>query len=681
MQTTLRILLLEDNPLDAELIEETLRSDGVECETERVDTREGFKAALEKCGFDLVFADYSLPTFDGMTALAITRRLRPDLPFIIISGRIGEEIAIEALKSGATDYVLKNNLSRLAPSVRRVLRETEEQEARRKAEEELRKAHAELERRVQERTAELATANEALRIEVIERKRAEERLRESEERLQSILKSLDDCIWSASVDGTQIHYLSQAVERIWGRLPSDFYENPRLWLETAHPENRPKVEEAFGALLEAGELDIEYQVVRSDGAVRWVHNRCHIICEENGRPLRLDGIATDITERKSLEAQFLRAQRLESIGRLASGIAHDLNNILSPVLMGAQMLQMKSSNAGDQRLLEVMLGNIERGADMVKQILLFARGIQGERIQLQPKHLIREIIKVLTDTFPKSVQVKSSIPEDPWLVLGDTTQIHQVLMNLCINARDAMPGGGTLSISTENLRLDEIYMRMNPEAKTGEYVLITVADTGEGIPQQLLSKIFDPFFTTKEQGKGTGLGLSTVQGIVKNHGGFINVYSEVGKGTEFKIYLPVAESPHAISEAVQTDWPMGNGELILVVDDEAAVRELAKNVLETFGYRALVASDGAEAMAIYAERRGEIELVVTDLMMPVMDGPATIRALQRLDPKVKIIAVSGLSGNGRMLEAAHAGVKSFLPKPYTADRFLKAIAEILSGGR
>jgi signal transduction histidine kinase len=387
MQPPLSILLLEDNPLDAELIEETLRSDGVECETERVDTREGFIGAVEKDRFDLVFADYSLPAFDGMAALAITRQMRPDLPFIIISGRIGE-------------------------------------------------------------------------------------------------------------------------------------------------------------------FDLEYRIVRSDDTVRWVHNRCHIIREENGRPLRLDGIATDITERKSLEAQFLRAQRLESIGRLASGIAHDLNNILAPVLMGAQLLQLRLPNADDQRLLEVMLGNVERGADIVKQILLFARGIQGERIQLQPKHLILEIVKVVTDTFPKSVQVKSSIPEDPRLIVGDTTQIHQVLMNLCINARDAMPNGGTLSIRTENIRLDEIYVRMNPEAKTGEYVLIAVADTGEGIPQQLLSKIFDPFFTTKEQGKGTGLGLSTVQDIVKNHGGFINIYSEVRRGTEFKINLPVAESPHAISEAV-----------------------------------------------------------------------------------------------------------------------------------
>jgi CheY-like chemotaxis protein len=250
-------------------------------------------------------------------------------------------------------------------------------------------------------------------------------------------------------------------------------------------------------------------------------------------------------------------------------------------------------------------------------------------------------------------------------------------MNLCVNARDAMPDGGALTIGVENVRLDEIYVRMNPEARTGEYVIIAVADTGEGIPQQLLSKIFDPFFTTKEQGKGTGLGLSTVRGIVKSHGGFVNVYSEVGKGTEFKIYLPVAESTHAISEAVQTDWPMGNGELILVVDDEATEPELAKNVLEMLGYRALMAGDGAEAMAIYAERLDEIQAVLTDLIMLVMDGPATIRALQRLNPEVKIIAVSGLSGNGRMLEAAQAGVKLFLPKPYTAERLLKAISEIL----
>jgi PAS domain S-box-containing protein len=670
----INILLVDDNPSNLLALETILQAP----DRNLVRASSGEEALRFLLDEDaaVILLDVHMPSISGLETAALIRgreRTR-GVPIIFLTAyddNAGDDRISRSYALGAVDYIIKPIdpealKSKVAVFVE-LYRKTEQ----------IKQLYAELEQRVRERTAELATTNEVLRIEVIERMRADERLRESEARLQSILKSLDDCIWSASLDGTQIHYLSQAVERIWGRSPADFYANPQLWLETAHPEDRLKVEEAFKALLEAGELDIEYKIVRPDGAARWVHNRGHIIREENGRPFRLDGIATDITEKKSLEARFLRAQRLESIGRLASGIAHDLNNILSPVLMGAQMLQLKLSSADDRRMLEIMLGNIERGADMVKQILLFARGVQGERIPLQPRHLIREIIKVVTETFPKSVHVKSSVLEDPWLIMGDTTQIHQVLMNLCVNARDAMPGGGTLMISAENVRLDEIYVRMNPEARTGEYVMIAVADTGEGIPQQLLSKIFDPFFTTKEQGKGTGLGLSTVQGIVKSHGGFINVYSEVGKGTEFKIYLPVAESPHAISEAVQTDWPTGNGELILVVDDEAAVRELAKNVLETFGYHALMAGDGVEAMAIYAERRGEIHAVLTDLMMPVMDGPATIRALQRLDPEVKIIAVSGLSGNGRMLEAAQAGVKLFLPKPYTADRLLKAISDIL----
>ncbi len=670
----INILLVDDNPSNLLALETILQAP--DRNLVRASSGEEALRFLLDGDAAVILLDVHMPSISGLETAALIRgreRTR-GVPIIFLTAyddNAGDARVSRSYALGAVDYIIKpidpGALKSKVAIFVELYRKTEQ----------IKQLYAELEQRVRERTAELATTNEVLRVEVIERMRAEERLRGSEARLQSILKSLDDCIWSASPDGKQIHYLSQAVERIWERIPSDFYASPQLWIETVHPDERAKVEEAFKALLEAGELDIEYQIVRPDGATRWVHNRGHITREESGRPLRLDGIATDITEKKSLEAQFLRAQRLESIGRLASGIAHDLNNILSPVLMGAQMLQLKLPNADDRRMLEIMLGNIERGAEMVKQILLFARGVQGERTPLQPRHLIREIIKVVTGTFPKSVRVKSSVSEDPWLILGDATQIHQVLMNLCVNARDAMPDGGALTISVENVRLDEIYVRMNPEARTGEYVRIAVADTGEGIPQQLLSKIFDPFFTTKEQGKGTGLGLSTVQGIVKSHGGFVNVYSEVGKGTEFKIYLPVAESPHAISEAVRTDWPTGNGELILVVDDEAAVRELAKNVLETFGYRALVAGDGAEAMAIYAERRDEIQAVVTDLMMPVMDGPATIRALQRLNPKIKIIAVSGLTGNGRMLEAAQAGVKLFLPKPYTADRLLKAISEIL----
>jgi len=264
-------------------------------------------------------------------------------------------------------------------------------------------------------------------------------------------------------------------------------------------------------------------------------------------------------------------------------------------------------------------------------------------------------------------------------VVGDITQLHQVLMNFCVNARDAMPGGGKLSIKAENVRIDDNYARMNLEAKPGRFVLITISDTGIGIPSNILDKIFEPFFTTKEHGKGTGLGLSTAMGIVRSHGGFITVYSEVGRGTQFNIHIPSVETSQAeqVDEA-QAETPMGHCELILVIEDEAAICEIAKGTLETYGYRAITASDGTEAVAIYAQNKDEIKAVLTDMMMPYMDGLVTIRALQKMNPQVKIIASSGLTDNSRATEAASMGVEIFLPKPYTADQLLNTLAELLS---
>lgn len=803
MQMPLRILLLEDNPLDAELIEETLHEDGVECEIRCVDTREEFLAALDSDRFRLVCADYSLPGFNGMAALALTRERHPDLPFILVSGRMGEEFAIEALKGGATDYVLKNNLTRLASSVRRVLRESEEQTRRRNAEEALRIAYDDLERRVRERTGELLTANEVLRIEIVERMRTEAALRESKELNQAVLSSLQShiavldregriiavndawtgfargqggaqylhrtgvganylevCREASGRDDHEAHLALDGIQSVLdGKIPHFLMEYPchspteRRWflmsvtpllcesggavISHANITSRRAAEEklaeqaallnqtleaiiscdlegrilfwnrgaehiygwlaeevqgrnidkelyrgnfaasdkARAELLKTGKWTGEVRQFMKSGAEIIFEGHWTLIRDQGGKPKSILIVNYDISERRALEAQFFRAQRMESIGRLASGIAHDLNNVLSPVLMGTQMLQLKLQGAEDQRLLEVMRGNIERGAQMIKQILLFARGVQGERIPLQTKHLISEIVKVVGETFPKSIQVKVAIPNEPRLILGDTTQIHQVLMNLCVNARDAMPKGGILTIRTENVRVDDVYARMYPDARPGDYLLISISDTGEGIPPNIISKIFDPFFTTKEQGRGTGLGLSTVQGIVKNHGGFVNVYSEPGNGAEFKVYFPIAESSYDVTEAEEIDWPAGNGELLLLVDDESAIREMAKNTLETFGYRTLTAADGAEAVALFVQRKDEIRLVITDLMMPVMDGPATIRALRKLAPSLPIIASSGLAGSERTLEASQAGVNSFLSKPYTADRLLKAVAD------
>jgi PAS domain S-box-containing protein len=389
-------------------------------------------------------------------------------------------------------------------------------------------------------------------------------------------------------------------------------------------------------------------------------------------------IVRDISEKKRLEAQFLRAQRMESIGTLAGGIAHDLNNVLSPILTAVELLQMRLTDESSQRLLNILHANAVRGSEMIKQVLSFARGVEGDYITLQPTHLIKEIIKILADTLPKNIEITFSIVPDLWPVSGDATQLHQVLMNLCVNARDAMPHGGKLRIEAENIEIDEHYARMSVEAKPGKYVTVAVVDTGGGIPEQNLTKIFDPFFTTKEYGRGTGLGLSTVAGIVRSHGGFLNVYSEVGRGAQFKVYLPAIESAQAApAKTTRSDLPAGNGELVLVIDDENAIREVARETLNAFGYRAIVANDGAEAMAVFATHREEVRVVITDMMMPYMDGPATIRALRRLDPRVKIIAASGLKADDKMAESAQLGVKTFLPKPYTAENLLKIVAEVL----
>ncbi len=395
-----------------------------------------------------------------------------------------------------------------------------------------------------------------------------------------------------------------------------------------------------------------------------------------------EGVAfvVDLTERKKLEHQFLRAQRMESIGTLAGGIAHDLNNILAPIMMSIDILKGLSDKPEAQCILETIELSAKRGADIVRQVLSFARGVEGERVEIQPRHLMHDLEHIIKDTFPKDIQLQFSIPNDIWTILGDPTQVHQVLLNLSVNARDAMPDGGSLTISVENCTLDEQYLAASIQVKAGRYILISVTDTGRGVPPGLLDKIFEPFFTTKEHGKGTGLGLSTVMGIVKSHNGTINVYSELGRGTTFRVYLPAQES--ALEDSKKTSeksgLPRGNGETILVVDDEASIVAITSKTLETYGYRVLTASDGAEALASYVENKAEIAVVLIDMAMPIMDGPAAIRALKKINPAVKIIAASGLNTAMGVAKMSRTTVKHFMMKPYTADALLTTIRTLLN---
>ena len=387
----------------------------------------------------------------------------------------------------------------------------------------------------------------------------------------------------------------------------------------------------------------------------------------------------DLTEAKKLELKFLRSQRLESIGTLAGGIAHDLNNILRPIMLSIYLLKEMSDAPEMTKILNTIEESAKRGTDIVRQVLSFARGMEGEKIEVQLKHSIMEVENIINCTFPKNIRLLISVPDDTSTVLADPAQVHQILLNLCVNARDAMPNGGNLTISLENRMLDEQYAAMNVQAKAGRYVQISVTDSGTGMPPGIIDKIFEPFFTTKAMNTGTGLGLSTVMAIVKSHHGIINVYSEPGKGTTFKVYLPAMSlaSETQKEKSEEAALPRGSGEMILLVDDEASILDITSQTLQSSGYRVLTATDGAEAMAVYVQHKSEIAIVLTDMMMPIMDGQATIHALMRINPAIKIVAASGLSTNGNAMNGAGTCIKHFLLKPYTAETLLKVMRAVL----
>jgi two-component system, cell cycle sensor histidine kinase and response regulator CckA len=428
-------------------------------------------------------------------------------------------------------------------------------------------------------------------------------------------------------------------------------------------------------VVDSGSWQGELAKVNKQGKPLTVTSRWTLVRDEQGKPKSILSVDTDITEQKKLAAQFLRAQRLESIGTLAGGIAHDLNNVLAPILMSIQLLQIKYPNDQNRQLLNLLEANVKRGAALVKQVLSFARGIEGDRTIVQVKHLILEIANIIKETFPKSIELYTNIASDLETVLADATQLHQVLMNLVVNARDAMPNGGSLTISAANIEIDISYAQTSIEAKVGSYIVITVADTGTGIAPEIIERIFDPFFTTKEVGQGTGLGLSTSLGIIKSHGGFLEVCS-FDKGSKFKVYLPISsETKTQLIE--QPELLTGQGELVLVVDDEATICKIAKTALEGYNYKVLTANDGIDALTLYAQNKHEISVVLLDMMMPKMDGISTIRILQKINPLILIIATSGIVSSDNITLAMRTGAKAFLPKPYTAQELLKVLQETL----
>jgi PAS domain S-box-containing protein len=397
-----------------------------------------------------------------------------------------------------------------------------------------------------------------------------------------------------------------------------------------------------------------------------------------GRRGYLVAAARDITETKQLQAKFLRAQRLESIGRLAGGIAHDLNNVLCPVILSIQLLREKLQDAEAQEILSLLENSARRGTGMIKQVLTFAKGLKADRIAVHIADLIKEIVKIGRETFPRSIQIKTNIATDLWPVVGDATQLHQVLMNLCVNACDAMPEGGVLELRAENQRVDAKQAATYPDALPGAYVVLSVKDTGLGILPEILDRIFEPFFTTKQFGKGTGLGLPTVLGIAKGHGGFVGVDSAPNLGSCFRIYLP---SKPDMTVSVDAIGPVtaqrGQNELILVVDDEKSILLVTQAILSAHGYEVITANDGVEAVALYKERSAEIQAVITDMAMPYMDGVEAIRTIRKINPQARFVAVSGFLEYDRLVESTGSSGLTLLHKPYSPDKLLQTLAGVL----
>ena len=522
------------------------------------------------------------------------------------------------------------------------------------------------------------TATVALAEDITQERAAEQDRRRQQMLLQMASRVGRLGAWALDVP-TQRAHLSQELRAILELEPGESAGTDNL-LATYTPEHEPVLSAAMQACLQHGTaFDEEARLTTARGGRKWVRVIGEAVRDDGGAIVRVQGALQDLTDRKRLEQQSLRSQRLESIGTLAGGIAHDLNNVLTPISMGIALLASGEHDQARLQVLGVIEQSAERAANMVQQVLSFARGAEGHRTRVAPARLVADVAALLADTLPKQIRIETSVPEDTWPVHGDATQLHQVLLNLCVNARDAMPAGGILRITARNLG-DRDGPRIVPGQSSGPRVCISVEDTGEGMPADRVEKIFDPFFTTKPVGKGTGLGLATSLGIVRGHGGIIDVTSTPGVGSRFDVILPAAPQDPQPAERLAHEPAAAAGQgTILIVDDEPAVRLVSRHVLERSGYRVLEAVDGDEALAVFTAHEDEIAVVVTDMMMPGLDGAALVKALRARSATVPIVGMSGIGPSDRLGALDVAGLAGFLHKPYSPEALLAVVHRAMRG--
>ena len=640
MKNSIRILHLEDNPGDALLVRSSLETAGVSCATTLVNNQADFVTALHAGNIDLILSDNKLPGFDGLAALKTSREISPDAPFIFVSETMGEERAVESLLNGATDDVLKNRLSRLGPAVRRAMKEVEGRAANRQA---------------------------------------LEALRQSEQRLQVVFSQSPLGIALFGPDGRTV-LANPAFQKMLGYTGEELSE--MHFRDFTHPDDCAGDTLLYGQLMQ-GERQ-NYQLVkryiRKDGQEVWVRLSVSLAREMEGRTHFAIKMVEDITKQRHLEAQFIEAQKMEVIGQLSAGVAHDFNNILA-VIMGYSdlMLEQHSLDRDSKGKLETIRTAAERAAGLTRQLLIFSRKQAVQPVVLDVNAVVKDMDKMLRRVIDENIEMTVVSGAQTGHIRADSGYVGQVLMNLVVNARDAMPNGGKLSVATSNVTLDEISARAHPGAVPGDYVMLSVSDTGSGMTAEVKARLFEAFFTTKPKGRGTGLGLATCQTIVQQTGGYISVHTELGKGTTFQVYFPRVELPLDAAVAPIKIGPLPRGtETVMVVEDEPSVRQLACQVLRAQGYQTLSATNGQDGLQIARLHKGApIRLVVTDVIMPLMGGKAMAEWLKTSFPDLQILFTSGYTDDAN----AHHGVLElgveFLPKPYTPATLARKVREML----
>jgi PAS domain S-box-containing protein len=909
MVTQLRILLVEDSPDDADLVLHAVRQAGFTADSRRVEREPDFLAGLEWQP-DIILSDYSMPQFSGLEAAHLLQQSGLDIPFILISGTVGEDVAVEAMKHGATDYLLKDRIARLGPAIQRALNEKRLRDERREAQKEKAKkeeqvrqlaeiqtailnalpahialldpagiivnvneswrqfaadnllpgagfgvgqnylavceqargecadeartaaagirrilsgesreflleypCHSPAEQRwfqliatplhrdrqagavvmhvniTKRKLAELALARsqaemvaaqriahfgswetdlvtlktvwseETHRIfetdpasflpthqrflefvhpedqaavddafyasltrrgtnliehrlklpngrvkyieerwqcyqndqgkplraigtcqDITERKRAELARRESEEKFRQLAENINEVFWITEPGQPQMLYVSPAYEKIWGRSCASLYESPGSWLESIHPDDRQRVSEAAAVKHTSGDYEEIYRILRPDGSLRWIHDRAFPIFNDAGKVYRLVGTAEDITDKRRLEEQLRQAQKMEAIGQLAGGVAHDFNNILAVIQMQAGIMRLDHDLSPEHKDYAVEIEKAaQRGANLTRQLLLFSRRQVMQLGDVDLNEIVTNITKMLQRILGENIRLQFKLAPGPLLIHADAGMMDQVLMNLVVNGRDAMPKGGQLVIETSGAEFDQDVIAKSSQVRPGSFVCLSVTDTGSGIPPEVLPRIFDPFFTTKHPGKGTGLGLATVFGIVQQHKGWIDVYSEIGHGTTMRVYLPRLTAAKEKAAPSSAAGPVrGGNETILLVEDERALRQSAQSALSRLGYRVLEAGDADEAQKLWQRHREEIQLLITDLIMPgERTGKELASCLLKQNPKLQVLFVSGYSAEVASDDPFLSEGVNFLTKPFPALKLARLVRERL----